>query len=63
MSNTWAWIFGIAFGLMTLVTIATVRSTRESYWAIRGAAMARVAIVQEVGDRAELWQLHHYYER
>lgn len=63
MNNVWAWIFGIAFGLMTLVTIATVRSTRESYWMIRGATTPRIVIVQELGDRAELWRLHHYAER
>ena len=63
MSNTWAWIFGIAFGLITLVTIATVRSTRESYWMIRGATMPRVVVVMDLSDQAELWQLHHYDQR
>jgi hypothetical protein len=63
MKNVWPWIAGIAFGLIIIAQIASVRSTRQSYWIIHGAEGQRVVVVQELSDQAVLWRLHHYYQR
>jgi hypothetical protein len=63
MKDLWTWIVGFLLVLILIAQVATVRSSRQSYWIIRGAEDQRVVVVQELSDQAMLWRLHHYYQR
>lgn len=47
MGKTFAWIFGILFGLLVLGVVFSMRSDREAYRVARGAIEERVEVRQD----------------